>query len=431
MTAVIGILNKSAVALAADSAVTIGTGNGHKIFNTANKIFTLSKYQPIGIMVYNAASFMFTPWETIIKIYRDHLGENYFTTVLEYKDDFLGFLKQNHYFTTPETQKAIFNNFVNTNIVQISNEIAKTESVRSIVDEEAKKDELLIQLKINLRETIQSFLEEKSKSELFLDYSFEDYSSFSATIVNENVNSIFQKIENQELIALFNETFYLYLKSRKYMGPCSGLVFTGFGSMEIFPCLVSIQIAEVFDNKARYFIDQTCAIDEFEMSGSIIPFAQRDVIDTLITGVSPELDATYIGSFKEFVIKYNNLISNRLIEKDPELAKSILNINIDEIVDEYEIKMNEVKQTKHIAPIVNTVALLSKEDLAEMAESMIYLTYLKRRISFAEESVGGPVDVALISKGEGFIWIKRKHYFNPDLNQHFFNNYFKPNFIKP
>jgi hypothetical protein len=40
-----------------------------------------------------------------------------------------------------------------------------------------------------------------------------------------------------------------------------------------------------------------------------------------------------------------------------------------------------------------------------------------------EESVGGPVDVAVISKGDGFIWIKRKHYFSPDLNSQFFNNY--------
>lgn len=42
-----------------------------------------------------------------------------------------------------------------------------------------------------------------------------------------------------------------------------------------------------------------------------------------------------------------------------------------------------------------------------------------------QENVGGPVDVAVISKGDGFVWIKRKHYFRPELNQHFFDNYFK------
>ena len=57
-----------------------------------------------------------------------------------------------------------------------------------------------------------------------------------------------------------------------------------------------------------------------------------------------------------------------------------------------------------------------------MAESLVHLTYLKRRFTMAEESVGGPVDVAIITKGDGFIWIKRKHYFDPKLNQHFFKN---------
>ena len=66
-----------------------------------------------------------------------------------------------------------------------------------------------------------------------------------------------------------------------------------------------------------------------------------------------------------------------------------------------------------------SVASLSKEDLAELAESLIYLTYLKRRMSGSEESVGGPIDVAIITKGDGFIWIKRKHYFDIKLNQDF------------
>lgn len=68
MTAIVGVLNKHAVAIAADSAVTMG--DTHKVVNSGNKIFTLSKYHPVGIMTYNAADFMGTPWEIIIKQYR-------------------------------------------------------------------------------------------------------------------------------------------------------------------------------------------------------------------------------------------------------------------------------------------------------------------------------------------------------------------------
>jgi len=50
---------------------------------------------------------------------------------------------------------------------------------------------------------------------------------------------------------------------------------------------------------------------------------------------------------------------------------------------------------------------------------------LRQRVSGDLETVGGPVDVALISKGEGFIWIKRKHYFDTELNPHYTTNYFR------
>lgn len=42
------------------------------------------------------------------------------------------------------------------------------------------------------------------------------------------------------------------------------------------------------------------------------------------------------------------------------------------------------------------------------------------RVSRVRETVGGPTDVAVISKKDGFIWIKRKHYFDPTYNYHFF-----------
>jgi len=57
-----------------------------------------------------------------------------------------------------------------------------------------------------------------------------------------------------------------------------------------------------------------------------------------------------------------------------------------------------------------------------MCESLIHLTSLRRKISYDVESVGGEIDVAIISKGDGFIWTKRKHYFDGDLNPQFLEN---------
>ena len=39
-------------------------------------------------------------------------------------------------------------------------------------------------------------------------------------------------------------------------------------------------------------------------------------------------------------------------------------------------------------------------------------------------TVGGPIDVSIISKGDGFIWLKRKHYFERKYNPQYFYSHF-------
>jgi hypothetical protein len=94
MTAEIAIMNKQGIALAADSAVTMGPQGSQKIFPTADKIFSLSKYHPVGIMVYGNAAFMGVPWETVVKIYRSQLGERCFSSLRLYAENFLSFLSR-------------------------------------------------------------------------------------------------------------------------------------------------------------------------------------------------------------------------------------------------------------------------------------------------------------------------------------------------
>jgi hypothetical protein len=81
MTAEIAILNKNGVALAADSKVTIGGSGQEKTFDTVNKLFTLSKVHPVGVMIFGNAEFMRYPWETIVKLYRQHKAAHSETTV--------------------------------------------------------------------------------------------------------------------------------------------------------------------------------------------------------------------------------------------------------------------------------------------------------------------------------------------------------------
>lgn len=91
--------------------------------------------------------------------------------------------------------------------------------------------------------------------------------------------------------------------------------------------------------------------------------------------------------------------------------------------DDYRMKLRKFRADEYSMPILQVLEGTPKDQLASMAESLVNLTSFKRRVSMQAETVGGPIDVALISKGDGLVWVKRKHYFPADLNHQFFSRY--------
>src|SRR5260370_25058889 len=79
--------------------------------------------------------------------------------------------------------------------------------------------------------------------------------------------------------------------------------------------------------------------------------------------------------------------------------------------------MNQLHERSRYKPIEQSAAFLAKGEIAALAENLIDLASLRNRVSIdRDETVGGAIDVAVISKGDGFVWIKRKHYFDLALN---------------
>lgn len=422
MTAVIGILNKNGMTMAADSAVTVTGGNSKKIYNTANKIFTLSKYHPIGIMIYNSSSFMETPWEIIIKLYRKELQDKHFDEVEHYKNDFLNFLKVNDYFTNPLTQLSKLKSFAYWHLGGLK------ERVSELLDGTKSEAELLVDFnsfaKADLDKTLATYNDGDETLTDFEDYTLEQFIEYSTDAISEVSDIVFEGIAlNADIRPVIDELYWRYFKSFNFFGRETGLVFGGYGEKQIYPSVSAIKISEVIDNRLRYKPDLSDEISDSN-NGSILPYAQTDVINMFIKGIDPDIESTYLSAIEKTLVKYNSTIADIIGDANQPLSDAIRNNDNDPLLSELVDEIRKIKQETQISPTVDTVAILSKEDLAEMAESLIYLTYLKRRISSSEESVGGPIDVAIISKGDGFIWKKRKHYFSEDLNKHFMINYF-------
>ena len=104
MTAIVGILNKRAAVLEADSALTVVKGDRMKIYNTTTKIFQLSQDNHVAVMFFQNVDFMDVPWEMIFKLYHDKRGDKQFDSINEYAEDFYQFLRDEKFFCSSDQQ---------------------------------------------------------------------------------------------------------------------------------------------------------------------------------------------------------------------------------------------------------------------------------------------------------------------------------------
>lgn len=426
MTAEIAILNRSAVALAADSAVTISVGKGQKIYNTVNKLFTLSKFRPVGIMIYGAADFMGIPWESIIKEHRREIGKTEHATLQEYLDAFISWLRSNTQLFPEALQHQFLANGIREYFEQVRDEIEKR--VSAAINAKGPIGES------DVGHIVSDLIaEQRAKWQRFprldtVGAEFEaDFAQRHRERIDQIRSSVFENLavseaSAAELVAIVADGF-----CRDRFGEAtSGVVIAGFGANEIFPSLIHCVLEGLIDSALKWKQIETAVINH-ENHATIVPIAQREMVDTFLSGVDPGYDETLRKALTQLLATS----ADELLQAIPPSAfpnrdgiKAMLRKKIPEIVASFSQKMTDYSEERHIAPIINAVAALPKDELAAMAESLVNLTSFKRRISTDSETVGGEIDVAVISKGDGFIWIKRKHYFDVGRNPQFVANYY-------
>ena len=102
MTSEIAIANGGAVALAVDSAATVGAGK--KIYTSDDKLFKLSDVHPVGIITFGNAHLMDVPWDLLINSCRKELGDTKFDTLEEYASYFIQHVKSHIGYFSEEHQ---------------------------------------------------------------------------------------------------------------------------------------------------------------------------------------------------------------------------------------------------------------------------------------------------------------------------------------
>ena len=416
MTAEIGVLNINGVVLAADSALTMGNIENFKIFNSGNKIFTLGSNHSVGIMIFGNIDFMGIPWEVIVKGFKNKIGDKPLDEMQDYCTEFFNYVANMDEIYSPIQSEILI--------------LGYAESVKSILENTTYE---MTSEKFNLKDyqdavqsNIPGLLKEseklKSITKKITVKAFTDaYGSKIDVVFQELFDTIFlgTDIYNKVKLSLYKIIRNYFYSDSYFPEIYTGLVIAGFGEHEIFPSLYQFDIAGVVDRVIKKRLNVISVVSNEDVEGkcssAIVPFAQQDMVHLLINGIATDLQNDLAEIIK---VSFDTFIKEASTKQ---LFKKSKTDEINKIRSDVEASIfdafDDVKKQRYTEPVLMIIDSMPKEELATLAETLVNMTAFKRRISLSMETVGGPVDVLLITKGDGTVWVKRKHYFDPDINR--------------
>ena len=180
---------------------------------------------------------------------------------------------------------------------------------------------------------------------------------------------------------------------------------------------MSAVVCEGFDRRVSYHVrpeDIVCISDDKPVA--ICPFAQDDVIRSVLRGIHTDWSGDAGGVFRRIVNpNFGDVFGSFYDEDDPggEFRKMLAEVETDDLHHQfYKEGMRLLdKNQREWEKLLKDSDL---ESLASLADCLIDLTGFQRILTFSPEGVGGPVDVAVISKNAGFTWLRRKSWYHKD-----------------
>lgn len=423
MTSEVALMNRHGVALAADSAATVTYWNPEtarqeeRYFKRVNKIFNIMHNKPVGLMIYGTGSLQGMPWELIAKAFRTDRSDAAHEKLPGYADDLFGYIAGNRDMFSEDQQQAALQTSISESTASLAYQILFDENYKKETD--AQK-----------RETVAIDMITRAEGNIgAAEYINDVASEVHAAITTELENHEKHVLETEEGKFLAGELGEALLRLIVALGierlfkvgitplDHTGVVVSGYGDRQYLPQIEQYNVYGLFKNRLVYSrVPSGCRIITNDNASELVPIAQANMINTFLMGADvptlAEIDS-YVGqAIKEFT---SGLVADGHLPGELDVTPFA-----DTATGAFTDRVRQYIWKTHIRPMRQVIGMLSPSELAELAETLVSAESLKERVTRPTESVSGPVDVAVISKSDGFIWIKRKHYFDPSLNPRFF-----------
>ncbi len=393
--------------MAADSAVTL-IGDGTVVVrNERRKLFNLMAGQPVGLMFFGMAEIMGHPWDQLIEHYqktvkpaplphvRDYAAG--FVTMLDHLEEFFPQNRQ-----TDEYKRLLASVF--RYVLQLAQFLRQSAKAGNLGD---------------------GAILEQAIAEVWRDYQFlgdgtprADLACFPegfgqkvrqahGGVIGELINYGFGSygLGQQALSQLQDIAIFCVVKD-VFLEEVTGLVFAGFGTEDRYPVVTTWYISAVVLGIVKRAEASHDGIDS-EIKSNIHLFADSQVTTAFIRGIDFNLERQVFGGVGVLM----QMLVNQVVDAIPAEAaarESVRSRFQGEVVpyylDVFQNMIAEYQQRTFVAPVLRVLEVATRGELGETARELVSLNVFKKRITAQRETVGGAIDVAVISRDDGFQW---------------------------
>lgn len=426
MTTQVVLMNGLGIALASDSAVTAGG----KVLNTSEKVFELRLPHKIAILTSGRATFMGFPWEVIFSAWSETLN-NQLSSVIEYRESLYKFLR-----TVLPAGGALSNaeaDYLRTSYFGTGNALSTALDILSDVVVPAYEKILTPE---QLAEFMQNNWSEEFRQEMTEIFPTEILPALSEAFASAEAARMETYVPAPEVslaqALVWVEKYWkqtdsgpteMDLKSwpvipgiddqikrlwavfamhADYAGE-SNVNLVGYGAADLFPSGAGVYMHGVVGG---------VLVKRFE--GDIEPsnaprhllFAQSDAISALFLGDDSLLTKTAVANTEKTL----STIYDQLADSEDERAQAAreyvsASLAKGDIADE----MKRAGVESRAEPFRKAISMSPILDLAEFAAQLVGVQAAYAAMTQENPSVGGHIDLAVISHRKGFEWIRHKN----------------------
>lgn len=396
MTAQVAILSTTGVAVASDSAVTITSARrSSRSYPSADKLYPVPGV-PVAVLHSGCATLGEVPWKTLVELWASRRDPVELNSVEAYADEFGAWLLTQPQLADSESQDSLarwlFRDLMLVVRRRIVEDLEENGSRVAPGYVDGTPDAEIVDAVVDWWEDRLQNLEDypglsEEAGELIAKRLRDD--------LKEDLDWVFDDApRTAHLDAVATEIAKLLIYKTEPFSIDSTLAFVGYGSDNLFPSLWRGRYCGILSDTVRVEPLSGATITP-GMRVSITPLGLTDALDTFLRGTSPT---------------YTNIAHHALEELAQKLGADADEGTSDVLSEAHqalEQEMNGVEWDEFLSPMLDVVETLPLTEMVRVADAFVGLASLRQMIN-GESSVGGPIDLARITKQSGFEWVRRK-----------------------